>query len=272
MSLDIEKMAELERLAASATAGKWVRERDDLFFFVNGWTRHLLETAEGSDVSVVQHRRNLDFIAAANPTAVLELIERVERLERKNANQSDSLREYQDLVMGGDVSLGMLKADLRVTTGERDQLKAVNFDLHAGQQMMEAEIARLQRFETAYKEFSDKTDWVRPNAAAHELGMHVADILHKRCDDLTSHNQAQADEIVRLRSEAEDGLAVLRTQKQQVECYIKDAERYRLLRDEKFHPGSLSSDPDKAKYLDEYMVCGDRMDEVIDAQLAKVAP
>lgn len=62
---------------------------------------------------------------------------------------------------------------------------------------------RLQRFETAYKEFSDKTGWVRPNAAAHELGMHVADILRKRCDDLTSHNQAQADEIKALRLDAE---------------------------------------------------------------------
>lgn len=55
---------------------------------------------------------------------VLELIAEVERLEGKNANQCASIREYQDLVMGGDVSLGMLKADLRVTTDERDQLKS----------------------------------------------------------------------------------------------------------------------------------------------------
>jgi predicted RNase H-like nuclease (RuvC/YqgF family) len=64
-----------------------------------------------------------------------------------------------------------------------------------------AEIERLQRFETAYKEFSDKTDWVVPDPSGQEIGMHVADILRKRCDDLTSHNQAQADEIVRLREE-----------------------------------------------------------------------
>lgn len=55
---------------------------------------------------------------------VLALIAENERLERKNANQAQSIREYSDLVMGGDVSLGMLRADLRVTTGERDQLKA----------------------------------------------------------------------------------------------------------------------------------------------------
>lgn len=70
-----------------------------------------------------------------------------------------------------------------------------------------AEIERLQRLETAYSEFSDKTDWVRPNAAAHELGMHVADVLRKRCDDLTSHNQAQADEIVRLRKDQVEAIS-----------------------------------------------------------------
>lgn len=72
-----------------------------------------------------------------------------------------------------------------------------------------------------------------------------------------------------LKAENEDGLAVIRTQKQQLECYINDAERYRLLRDEKFHPGSLSSDPDKARWLDEYLMCGDKLDAAIDEQLAK---
>lgn len=67
---------------------------------------------------------------------------------------------------------------------------------------LEAEVERLQRFETAYKEFSDKTDWVQESAHWSELGMHRADVLRKRCNDLTSHNQAQADEIVRLRKDA----------------------------------------------------------------------
>jgi len=71
---------------------------------------------------------------------------------------------------------------------------------HACAQGLLAEVERLQRFETAYKEFSDKTDWVQETAHWSELGMHRADVLRKRCDDLTSHNQAQADEIVRLRA------------------------------------------------------------------------
>jgi len=77
-------------------------------------------------------KSDMEFLDAANPAAVLELIAEIKRLERKNANQSESIREYQDLVMGGDVSLGVLKADLRVTTGERDQLKAENEALRRG--------------------------------------------------------------------------------------------------------------------------------------------
>jgi hypothetical protein len=79
--------------------------------------------------------------------------------------------------------------------------KKPDFDLI---DQLRAEIERLQRFETAYKEFSDKTDWVQETAHWSELGMHRADVLRKRCDDLTSHNQAQADEIVRLRKERDE--------------------------------------------------------------------
>ncbi|WP_053063477.1 MULTISPECIES: hypothetical protein [Pseudomonas] len=60
---------------------------------------------------------------------ILALLAEIERLEHKNANQAESIREYQDLTMGGDVSLGMLKADIRVTAGERDKLKAENESL-----------------------------------------------------------------------------------------------------------------------------------------------
>jgi hypothetical protein len=107
-----------------------------------------------------------EFIAAANPAAVLELI-----------------AELQGYQQGADV-----------------EAQAAD-EARAEVRRLKAENERLQRFETAYKEFSDKTDWVRPNAAAHELAMHVADVIRKRCDDLTSHNQAQAEEIVRLREQ-----------------------------------------------------------------------
>lgn len=67
-----------------------------------------------------------DYLQVAMPKTILALLAEIDRLVRKNDNQAESIREYQDLTMGGDVSLGMLKADLRVTSGERDQLKAEN--------------------------------------------------------------------------------------------------------------------------------------------------
>jgi hypothetical protein len=52
-----------------------------------------------------------------------------------------------------------------------------------------AEIERLQGFEAAYKEFSDKTDWVQETAHWSELGMHRADVLRKRADELKAENE-----------------------------------------------------------------------------------
>lgn len=150
MKADIQKLKTL----AEASLGEW---------YESGELRY--EDRKSGELHGLHHDDER-FIAAANPAAVLELINEL----KVALLQLEVQREL---------------AAKRYT--ERDQLKAEN--------------ERLQRFETAYKEFSDKTEWVRPNAAAHELGMHVADILRKRCDDLTSHNQAQAEEIVRLRKD-----------------------------------------------------------------------
>ena len=75
---------------------------------------------------------------------------------------------------------------------------------------------RLQQFEAAYTEWSDKTDWVQKSVHWSELGMHRADVLHKRCRDGALHQQAQADRIKVLMAE--------------VEALRKDAERYRWFR------------------------------------------
>jgi predicted RNase H-like nuclease (RuvC/YqgF family) len=77
-------------------------------------------------------------------------------------------------------------------------------------QKLKAEIERLQHFEAAYKEFSDKTDWVQETAHWSELGMHRADVLRKRVDQLKAENtdlhatlQAAKGEIERLKGENE---------------------------------------------------------------------
>lgn len=49
---------------------------------------------------------------------------------------------------------------------------------------LEAEVAKLERFEIAYKEWSDKTDWVQKSARPKELGMHRADVMAQRIEAL----------------------------------------------------------------------------------------
>jgi len=48
--------------------------------------------------------------------------------------------------------------------------------------------------------------------------------------DLIAENELLAREDKELRDKAEEGLAVIRTMRHQVDCYIQDAERYRWLR------------------------------------------
>lgn len=64
------------------------------------------------------------FMVAARD-GVLSLIAENKRLERKNANQGETIKQYQDQVSGGDLSLGMIIA-------ERDQLKEENEALLEG--------------------------------------------------------------------------------------------------------------------------------------------
>lgn len=50
------------------------------------------------------------------------------------------------------------------------------------------EVERLRRFETAYKEWHDKTEWVQDTAKGKEWGMHRADILKQRIENLEAEN------------------------------------------------------------------------------------
>ncbi|MCF5723902.1 hypothetical protein [Pseudomonas syringae] len=100
------------------------------------------------------------FMVAARD-GVLALIAENERLERKNASQSESIREYQDLIMGGDVSLGMLKADIRVTTGERDELRAEVAGLKTGYEAYERVNAELKAENEALRKDAERYRYLR---------------------------------------------------------------------------------------------------------------
>lgn len=45
-------------------------------------------------------------------------------------------------------------------------------------------ILELEQYRESWYEWSEKTDWVQETAKAKELGMHRADILRKRIEDL----------------------------------------------------------------------------------------
>lgn len=45
-------------------------------------------------------------------------------------------------------------------------------------------ILELEQYRKSWYEWSEKTDWVQETAQAKELGMHRADILRKRIEDL----------------------------------------------------------------------------------------
>ena len=45
---------------------------------------------------------------------------------------------------------------------------------------MAAEVERLRKFEAAYNEWQEKTDWVQETIKTHELGKHRADVLKDR--------------------------------------------------------------------------------------------
>lgn len=124
--MDTNKMCDLKALAEAATQSHGARRveldhngvhviGDGSWKILSAW-----HTPDGKGA------QNAEFAAAASPDTVLALLAEIDRLVRKNNNQAESIREYQELTKGGDVSLGMLKADLRVTSGERDQLKAEN--------------------------------------------------------------------------------------------------------------------------------------------------
>lgn len=55
-----------------------------------------------------------------------------------------------------------------------------------GEFIVEQQVAilELEQYRKSWYEWSEKTDWVQETAKAKELGMHRADILRKRIEDL----------------------------------------------------------------------------------------
>lgn len=84
MSVDLDK---LEQLARAATPGPWE---------ARGGTHQVVAgQGEGRDgvVATAREYSDVDFIAAANPAAVLELVQRLRAAERRNEGLAAKARE-----------------------------------------------------------------------------------------------------------------------------------------------------------------------------------
>lgn len=60
--------------------------------------------------------------------------------------------------------------------------------LHEELAQRDAEVERLRRFEAAYIEWQEKTEWVQADAKPKELGKHRADVLRERIDALSANH------------------------------------------------------------------------------------
>lgn len=89
MTINDELLAELEQLAIPATKGKWCTDGDtwvcaqDSDQLNNGF---VLAICEGPD-----ERKNAEYIAAANPTTILALLQHVRELKVDNLRMRSAL-------------------------------------------------------------------------------------------------------------------------------------------------------------------------------------
>lgn len=190
MTVDIQK---LKHLALAQPEKVWHRVEGEPSMMTG---ERMFYIGGAGGVSCWEHgardRVSAAYIEAVCPAAVLELIALMDEQDRiisKLVDQCLPVEEMKDMPGYSRV----LTAEALLV--ERDRLKAEN--------------ERLQRFETAYKEFSDKTDWVQETGHWSELGMHRADVLRKRCDDFASHVQVQADQLKKLMAENEELVTAL---------------------------------------------------------------
>lgn len=116
MTLDIN---ELRRLAQAATPGPWKCEDAGFKWIISkpgdGYISREVCKLDGSTMSAFRQKENGPFIAAANPTAISELLNRLEAAEKDVA-----LKERVIDVLG---------SELNAVANERDALRTVLTDL-----------------------------------------------------------------------------------------------------------------------------------------------
>lgn len=247
---------ELKRLAEAAPGGPWVAENDSLYFKDGGYTRHLLDADAGHDVEPEAYYAALQFIAAANPAAVLALIAENERLQGcedvlrqlsshvgaggYNAPEVDP-ETFARKIMDGINILNDPLAQLVIKKGEQiDQLKSENNRLHSAANTLER---------IGYTDHGGEL-WKPP-------------IGQKPNFDLIDQLRA---EVAGLKTGYEAYERVNAELKAEVQALRKDAERYRHLRE--CNSGSLCITELTLDDGDQVLVEAEA-DQAIDAAMGK---
>lgn len=78
---NIDKQA-LRNLALRATPGPWAMEHENIWYCENGYTKHLAYFCQGDDVDDSQDDANTRYVAAADPSTVLALLDENESMAR----------------------------------------------------------------------------------------------------------------------------------------------------------------------------------------------
>jgi len=80
-----ELTAKLKAAAQKATPGIWEMGQENIWYFKDGYTKHLMYLYQGDDVDDRQDHYNTDYIATANPATILALTEALEAAEKRIA-------------------------------------------------------------------------------------------------------------------------------------------------------------------------------------------
>lgn len=89
---------ELKRLAEAATPGPWMYLLGDRFVY-----DRMNDGCRGNSIVGVDHawagnRNDLNYVAAANPAAVLELIAEIERVSKQRDELLEALKDAREMV------------------------------------------------------------------------------------------------------------------------------------------------------------------------------
>ena len=82
----------LRNLALRATPGPWTMEHENIWYYENGYTKHLAYFCQGDDVDDSQDDANTRYVAAADPATVLALLDELEAAEKLNAELMEKQR------------------------------------------------------------------------------------------------------------------------------------------------------------------------------------